>query len=832
MELLLPLLREYAYDRRLMTISKSKLPLLAEVFHQGQCKLSRLISFHHAAAKDPRVKIQFLSTDKSLSDDEPTALAMVDVGQITTIWQVSDYFVHNTTWLQGWEEATRPHPFPSHPRWETSMNAMYHAHVGRARSSATGLAKKQLGERMLNIPEESRSRIEAVLRHLRKAGNGLSRMIDSRGAVPHLYERAIPRTDLALQRQAVAAFALAKDAELGGRFKRMSCALVAYQLPIQKPDFEVTDEVESISIINGGWLVLDQSVRAGAEARKLVERIERQPDGLGSSERTVADDRILHRLECLAMGEILRWSDNEPDDGATGDKQLEVDVQETLKTLGFPATAEGAKSALLKLGRWTEDPGQIRLNPWSKDVIDAARWYATRDKQRRMELFRLIQEKSSQSLEGREDLTKLPCVCIDAARTSFRDDAIGLRLRSSTGRPLIEGGSKWEILIHIADVSDIFSPLPTLLRGSKTPPVEDAHLKLLRKAAASRCMSRYDLPLGPLHLMPPVALETLSLETHQIEKKEQQVPGYSLAGINRCVTLWAYIDSENGKVLDIGIERTLISPPVALSFAEATKLLLSNAATSSNPSIRQASAIVQVANRILSLWNTQHQTLNKAAQEREERLGMREVVSREINQKSERDDGRDGFQRSAGHRLVDAALDLYGHSMGVLLRRAKAPIPRASGSGESRGGRIGTAPLRRYIDAIAQRQALSVLCSYGGPPLSRNECVEVNEIVTNARNNQVTLHSFKADSAPLLSRSRQRQALELLRTRLVGVNQPIQAVSTGRENEVAIVGVGAVAKCRGVDGSLAPGERIMVRVLALDSEKGSLAVTFVSYLEK
>ena len=89
-------------------------------------------------------------------------------------------------------------------------------------------------------------------------------------------------------------------------------------------------------------------------------------------------------------------------------------------------------------------------------------------------------------------------------------------------------------------------------------------MHLLKAAAEQRGQSRYDLPLGPLHLMPPVALTALSLATNK-----DKIP-------NRCVTLWAYIDERDGKLLEAGLERTLISSPRALTFADATTLLESN----------------------------------------------------------------------------------------------------------------------------------------------------------------------------------------------------------------------------------------------------------------
>lgn len=165
-----------------------------------------------------------------------------------------------------------------------------------------------------------------------------------------------------------------------------------------------------------------------------------------------------------------------------------------------------------------------------------------------------------------------------------------------------------------------------------------------------------------------------------------------------------------------------------------------------------------------------------------------------------------------------SALDLYGQTVAALLRRAKAPIPMSSGSGVSRGGRLGTAPLRRFIDGVAQRQALSVLCEYGGRPMTKDECIEANVKATQAINTLSNVRSTKTRG--VMDTSKQRDALRLLKTQLAGSNRPVAAISTGRENEVVISGVGAAAKCRGVKGTLKPGDRLMVQVTKLDPERG------------
>lgn len=303
------------------------------------------------------------------------------------------------------------------------------------------------------------------------------------------------------------------------------------------------------------------------------------------------------------------------------------------------------------------------------------------------------------------------------------------------------------------------------------------------------------------------------------------------------MTLWAYIDERDGKLLDAGLERTVVSSPKALSFAEATSLLESAAAVGSG-SLSDIKSILTVAERNLMLWSQHHQQHNQAAQRREQRLSTKELISNQLHSLSgakRRDDGVGySFQRSRGHRIVDSSLDLYAFAVGLLMNRAKQPIPRALGRGTDRGGRLGTAPLRRYIDGVAQRQAISVLCGYG-KPLTMDECREASKRASLASDNVDNIRSSKKSNASgsiKVSNRRQVSALHnlsrhLASTRGANTNERIRATSTGRNNEVVILGVGAIGLCRGVKGALKSGEQILVQVDKIDPEMGLLVVSLV-----
>lgn len=778
------LLQTYGYDRRVLTISSFDLPLLAEVHENGQAQICQIVSLQFDPSKDPRVQVEM--------GDGNTQL--VDLGQVTTIWDEDPL-----NWKVDEQEMEKlMNQFPvGHADY--ALDGLYKGRVGQARSSA-GLTKKQVSRLVADAPGNS-EHVERVLRHVVKTGSNFARLADSMAAMESLFGAGNKKArwkdvDPRLKR-AIGASALAEDAELGGRFKRTPCVLVASD-----------KDYESLTLINGGWLVLDQSVRAGTEARKFAER--------ESTPRTVADERIAQRLECLAMGQDFSAS-------STIDEDLELDVRETLKAMRLPSTPDGAKKALLRIGRWStngNDPNEVSINPWSQPTLQAAEWYSGMDQKRRGDMYQATRGKV-QDIEDRTDLTKLPSVCIDAARTSFRDDAISVRPRSSTGRKMIEEASKWEVLIHIADVSDIYVP------DQEVPNSEDS-FNLLREAAISRGTSRYDLPQGPLHLMPPIALHALALETVNPDFSARGPISLDRQTTNRCVTVWAYIDERNGELLDAGLERTLISCPLALSYKSGTDLL-DGTLDASDPVLSKARAVLGVAERNLKLWGESHRKRNDAAKAREGRLAVKEMVAQQINGDNNlRDDGRDGFQRSRAHRLVDSSLELYGFSMGGLLKRAKAPVPRVAGTGPLRQGRLATAPLRRYVDGMAQRQALAVLCDYGGPAMTRAECAEVGKTATKAINSISNIASMKSGAkAKTHVTAHQRKAIRALQTHVMGNNGPVPAMSTGNQGEVVIIGVGAVADCRGIRGTLKPGERVMVQIRKIDERSGAVSAIIV-----
>ena len=320
---------------------------------------------------------------------------------------------------------------------------------------------------------------------------------------------------------------LGKDSKIGGRFKRCSCLFIS---GVKNNDDPV------ISVLDGGWLALDSGTRTITEAKRFLDR--NAVDKTGSLGLiTDADERIANRLESLAMGEEVALNNDTTD--------MELDVKASLRAMSLPLTPEGAKTALIRIGRWSEsDRAQKRENnaaiePWSREIMNASKHLISYREKLNANYQDYVKQKfqdgsdRTKCFDDRVDLTALPAICVDAKGVSFRDDAISIRPRSVTGRKMNASQSKWELLIHIADVSDIYCVSNENQQFSE----------ILTDASRRRGFSRYDLPLGPLHLLPPIALQTLALDAKHT------------GNLNRCVTIWAYIDEFSGKLVDFGIER-------------------------------------------------------------------------------------------------------------------------------------------------------------------------------------------------------------------------------------------------------------------------------------
>jgi hypothetical protein len=249
-----------------------------------------------------------------------------------------------------------------------------------------------------------------------------------------------------------------------------------------------------------------------------------------------------------------------------------------------------------------------------------------------------------------------------------------------------------------------------------------------------------------------------------------------------------------------------------------------------DPTKANIRSMLKIIERSVTKWKKYRQSSSTTSQAREERLSAYEEISRQI-------DGNEsggGYRRTRAHRLVDGANDLYGYAMLRLIRPSKGNLPFVIGA---RDGRIGTGPLRRYIDGVAQRQALSILCQETdfGHPLSKQECAELGKQATEALNRINNLNASKrrktnvglsSNNKIRVSPAQQMKAVQMLQIQLKDSNNGhghlLSGISTGRGSEVIISGVGAVATCKNMNRTMKPGQKVKVSIDAIDTATGKV----------
>jgi RNB domain len=765
------ILDQYGYkNERFRVLSKQQLPALAEVYVNGKARIINIIDFTYSNSSsttnnEPKFIIEYFDAEL-----QTIRQMVVDIGQLTSIWTIN---CSGAIVLQSLHEAIEKSQtkIPQKLK-ETLLDKVYSTYWGRSRFSTKGVNKKQIDTIIRQSYTDSklnneRSVADAVLRKVVKAGNKYCRVIDSTIlSEGYLYKQKTSDKSTTIRRSicsnlnvqlqhAVAATILADDSETGGRFKRWPCMFISSSTRKTSNNNAPTDIDNTISYINGGWLVVDQSVRANEEARKFTDRmgvktsttnddttthdsIELSTSNKGHHNgkvalKTKSDRRIIRRLECLAMDSRKQQQIDVVDGSDTVDS-LELDIRGVLNKMQLPLSSEGAKLALLKLGHWSPsmESGTRRFQPWSSDILQASEWYINTDLVRQQS-FRdnlLLSRNKAQTRgdshypssilrtsENRTDMSKYRSICIDSKRTAFRDDAIGIRRRTdNTGKRCIEG-SNYELLIHIADVTDFYVNFPQV-ELLNLPNDSKQYLSILRSAAESRVTSRYDLSSGPLHLLPPNVLEILSFSN----RKEN----------HRCITLWVYMDEKNGKIVDAGFERSVISTPTFLSYEEASDILDStdiNMKSAENSDIVKIRAQMLMAEHILSNWTLRRQENSISAAKREARLASREAAYQETGLNVDESVSNSIFQRTRAHRIVDSSLSLYSLVAYTLLQKSGTPLPIVQGADKSRDGRVATAPLRRYVDGVTQAQIVATSLNYG-KPWTLAECIEVGKTAT------------------------------------------------------------------------------------------------------
>lgn len=513
----------------------------------------------------------------------------------------------------------------------------------------------------------------------------------------------------------------------------------------------------------------------------------------GSAQWDASQWRMLHHLEVVALG--------------AGVEGLSATSKQVLKSLGEAATPEGAKSVLLRAGCWTEKKGDGRgqrqadmaaaaaaarsaATPWPEEILELAKEAFNKTQKRRAALEKVAtpNRPGRKGPHGRCDYRKagLGAYALDPSGSEFADDALGFD--PETG----------EILIHIADVQPLLESAPQL------------------EALARHRGEALYLPDGPLHLLPPQALQAASLSDREV---------------NECVTA-AVTLGKDGRVVNVRFLLSLIPPVTRVRYDEANDLLASS--PEQVPAYRRKAA-ADLA--VLLEASTTRRGMTKRNFSDSKRVSR---VKRNTNGELE----AISFQRTPAHLMVDEFLALYSEAGRRFLKAHSVTLPLAPGSvsGGLDAARFGTGPLRRYTDVLVQHQVVAIL--KGQAPFSKNEVIQrmtqvnwqskASQKLRSVSRNKVLLESFATYCASKAKAAGEAYAV-------------VTATATGTGTEVILPDVGLRSYVRlpgdwkkgGKEGGeggregrprrlfdLMAGKAFEVHVLRVDPAKGVIDLEF------
>jgi len=561
----------------------------------------------------------------------------------------------------------------------------------------------------------------------------------------------------------------------------------------------VPGDTEPLMLVGGGYRPLESSVVQSREVMSFCKAVKNRESGQEGSQVMSSEQqkqsswdavqwRMLHSMELLALG--------------GGIEALSNNARLALKQLGEEVSAQGARKLLIRAGYWTadniggrpsttmdEDDNKEKsketealerkaqlASPWPEDILNLAKQALAGATRRRQNYAKVMSPErvGRRGPHGRHDYRKssFQFYCVDPAGSEFSDDAISFD--PETG----------EVLISIADVQGVV--------GITSNPA-------LHDVAQQRGEALY-LPDGPLHLLPPPALQAASLS--------DKLP-------NECITV-AVRFNDQGWVENSRVVLTLTPPVIRLTY-DTVNELLSSSEGEIQPYYRQA------AKELKTIMNA----ANRRRAYTQRKFSDGKVVSR-VTRNKEGELEAISFQRTPAHLMVDELLAVYTEAARYLCGTKGVVLPLAAGTvrGKQDAPRFATGPLRRYVDILAQGQISAVL--KGLKPLGKKQIAEKMTLVNwqkstsqrlrNASKNKALLEAFASFCAAQTRRDGTEYAT-------------VRAVTTGTGTEVFLPDAGlssyvSVERAPRSGLYLNPDETFMVNVLSVDPLRGTIKLRF------
>ena len=584
-------------------------------------------------------------------------------------------------------------------------------------------------------------------------------------------DRARARVPYAAQRYAASLLMFHDDIH----FKRIQSQLI-------KSDSNV-DVEEELEVIEGGFKVLSEGqamFREGAVFAEYIKSIQEESEDAPTF-RANCITRLLRGLELYAMSSqktkppaaikhVLKKF--EIDTTPVGARALLTTINQRR---GTSSSLTEGQNTVYSVGATTNTTGSVV--PWTSDQLAAAAKLLEQRKIRGQELAgERVGKAGRKGPSGRMDYRESiehPSMCIDNKRTAFYDDAFGIS--PSTG----------ELLVHVIDVMGA-------LRG----------YKILEETAKERISSIF-LPTGPLHMLPPQALEALRLS--------DEYP-------NEVLTVAIKVNAETGDLQSFRVFPSTIGPVFPLTIEEADSVIGSVDDTQIGvpkevlEDLRMCSEVVDQV-LLTNPWVGAH--LQKTDHRREFSYDKRSGAY-EMNQVD---------TKGSSNRLVNALLTLYSNASCTFCQsgpRQNVPVPIAWENRDRDNNKIirrfASQPLRNWISMMQQRQLRAAMKME--LPLTRKDCaMAVSHHNTNRK-----------QSASFMGRGRSQMAFESLESHcatMVANGHPeviLQAEGLGRGGQVRIVDFR-------IDGSLKKnvelGEVVNVRIRKILPEARRVEIELV-----
>lgn len=348
---------------------------------------------------------------------------------------------------------------------------------------------------------------------------------------------------------------------------------------------------------------------------------------------------------------------------------------------------KGARELLTRMNHAVSMPTQksfIAMTAWSDDVMHAAESLNNEVILRRRDLAtsfagRAGKRGPSGRMDYRSVSEEFPPICIDSTKASFFDDAFSLS--PDTG----------EVLVHVVDVGEYMRRYP-----------------ILQKIAQERLASAF-LPTGPVHMLPPIALEGIKLSSESP---------------NEVITVGLSIDDVTGKLIGFRVFPSVIGPVVPISQEVADTII---------DSMRRSEEEGLVAMTRVGYSKAFMNNLYRASKLVDKLIESEPWVDETFLAGKSVDfslDKRTGAYRQLGpsktpsNRMVNALLSAYSNASCEFCIAKNVSVPIAWENRDkidsSRISRFGTRPLRSWIAQLQQKQLRSALKLE--LPLTRKEC--------------------------------------------------------------------------------------------------------------